>query len=284
MELKVTRWKRYGHDRLYANVPDGTAVGWADLITGDITVLVDEYRDDVIAVLAHHLRNYPKPVLPQKAPEAEARPMLPPLTPADDLSTNRPGESLRDLLATSGPGLIERVVSRLLRRRSEWHSWRQGLAGERRVGAELDRLARRGWRVLHSIPLANNVDVDHLLIGPGGVFSINTKHHHNKAVWVGDDAVKVNHGKPAPYARKSRAEAKRVIRVLEHYCGFPVPVEPVLVFVSVTDLKVVATQLSVRVYQERQVAALAPLSGVLTAEQVERVYGVACHRQAWSLA
>ncbi|MGW1670655.1 hypothetical protein [Streptomyces sp. NPDC002324] len=49
-----------------------------------------------------------------------------------------------------------------------------------------------------------------------------------------------------------------------------------------TDLKAVATQLSVRVYQERQVAALAPLSGVLTAEQVEQVYSVARHQQAWS--
>ncbi|KPI29744.1 NERD domain protein [Actinobacteria bacterium OV320] len=281
MELKVTRWKRYGHDRWYANLPDGAAVGWADVRTGDITVLVDEYRDDVIAVLTHHLRNNPEPVLSQGAPEAEARPMLPPLTPADDLSTNRPGESLRDLLDKSGPGLIERVISQLLRRPTEWDSWRKGLAGERRVGAELNRLARHGWRVLHSIPLADKVDVDHLLVGPGGVFSINTKHHHDKAVWVGDDAVKVNRGKPAPYARKSRAEAKRVARVLERYCGFPVPVEPVLVFVGVTDLKVVATQLSVRVYQERQVAALAPLSGVLTAEQVEHVYSVARHRQAW---
>ncbi|MGZ3101432.1 nuclease-related domain-containing protein [Streptomyces sp. H72] len=281
MELKVTRWKRYGHDRLYANLPDGTAVGWADVRTGDITVLVAEYRDDVIAVLTHHLRDNPEPVLPQGAPEAETRPMLPPLTPTDDLSANRPGESLRDLLDKSGVGLIERVVSQLLRRPTDWDSWRKGLAGEKRVGAELNRLARHGWRVLHSISLANKVDVDHLLIGPGGVFSINTKHHHKRAVWVGDDSVKVDHGKPAPYARKSRAEAKRVARVLEHYCGFPVPVEPVLVFVGVTDLKVVATQLSVRVYQERQVAALAPLSGVLTPEQVEQVYSVARHRQAW---
>ncbi|MFD7460286.1 MULTISPECIES: nuclease-related domain-containing protein [unclassified Streptomyces] len=281
VELKVTRWKRYGHDRLYANLPDGTAVGWADVRTGDITVLVAEYRDDVIAVLTHHLRDNPEPVLPQGAPEAETRPMLPPLTPTDDLSANRPGESLRDLLDKSGVGLIERVVSQLLRRPTDWDSWRKGLAGEKRVGAELNRLARHGWRVLHSIPLANKVDVDHLLIGPGGVFSINTKHHHKRAVWVGDDSVKVDHGKPAPYARKSRAEAKRVARVLEHYCGFPVPVEPVLVFVGVTDLKVVATQLSVRVYQERQVAALAPLSGVLTPEQVEQVYSVARHRQAW---
>ncbi|MEU2229509.1 nuclease-related domain-containing protein [Streptomyces vietnamensis] len=284
MELKVTRWRRYGHDRLYANLPDGTAVGWADVRTGDITVLAPEYRDDVIAVLTRHLRDNPELVSARAASAAEACPTLPSLTPADDLAANRPGQSLRDLLEKSGPGLIERVVSQLLRRPTEWDSWRKGLAGEKRVGAELNRLARHGWRVLHSIPLANHVDVDHLLIGPGGVFSINTKHHHNKAVWVGNDAVRVNHGKPAPYVRKSRAEAKRVVRVLEHYCGFPVPVEPVLVFVGVTDLKVVATQLGVRVYQERQVAALAPLSGALTVEQVEQVYSVARHRQAWSQA
>ncbi|MEV6114778.1 hypothetical protein AB0L59_20245 [Streptomyces sp. NPDC052109] len=67
----------------------------------------------------------------------------------------------------------------------------------------------------------------------------------------------------------------------------PVPVEPVLVLVGVTELKVVATQFSVRVYQECQVAALAPLSGVLTAdqvEQVEQVHSVARHRQAWNQA
>ncbi|MFF7352919.1 nuclease-related domain-containing protein [Streptomyces filipinensis] len=284
MELHVTRWKRYGHDRLYANLPDGTAVGWADVTTGDITVLRAEHRDDVIAVLTKHLQNLTEPVPSGRARESQARPVLPPLTPADDLAANPPGQSLRDLLDESGPGLMERVVSRLLGRPSEWDRWRKGLAGERRVGAELNRLGRQGWRALHSIPLANKVDIDHLLIGPGGVFNINTKHHDKRAVWVGDDSVKVDHGKPAPYARKSRAEAKRVARVLERYCDFPIRVEPVLVFVGVTELKVVATQLDVRVYQERQVSALAPLSGVLTADQVEQVYSVARHRQAWAQA
>ncbi|MEU5255285.1 nuclease-related domain-containing protein [Streptomyces longwoodensis] len=282
MELHVTRWKRYGHDRLYANLPDGTAVGWADVTSGDVTVLRAEYRDDVITVLTKRLQSLTEPVPQNRAPEAQARPMLPPLTPADDLAINPPGKSIRDLLDESGPRLMERIVSRLLRRPSEWDPWRKGLAGERRVGAELNRLGRQGWRVLHSIPLANKVDIDHLLIGPGGVFTINTKRHYKRAVWVGDDSVKVDHGKPAPYARKSRAEAKRVARVLERYCDFPVRVEPVLVFVGVTGLKVVATQLDVRVYQERQVSALGPLSGVLTADQVEQVYGVARHRQAWA--
>ncbi len=131
MELRVTRWKRYGHDRLYADLPDGTAVGWADVTTGDITVLRAECRDDVIAVLTKHLQNLAEPVPPGRAPEVQARPTLPPLTPADDLAATPPGQALRDLLAESGPGLMERVVSRLLRRPSEWDSWRKGLVGER---------------------------------------------------------------------------------------------------------------------------------------------------------
>lgn len=138
--------------------------------------------------------------------------------------------------------------------------------------------------MLHSVPLPREVDIDHLLIGPGGVFSINTKHHQNAKVWVGDDSVKVNHGKPHPYARKSRAEAQRVQKVLGRHCDFEVPIEPVIVFVGVSELKRVATLLDVRVYREREVAALGPLKGALSLEQVERVYQVARHRRAWALA
>ncbi|SOD86504.1 Nuclease-related domain-containing protein [Streptomyces sp. Ag109_G2-15] len=206
---------------------------------------------------------------------------LPPLRTDDDLAENPPGKALQERLATESAGLPTRLWARLLRRPAAGDSWRKGLAGERRVGAELDRLRPQGWRVLHSVPLPREVDLDHLLIGPGGVFSINTKHHPKKAVWVGDDAVKVNHGPAEPYARKSRAEAQRVQRVLERYCGFAVPVEPVLVFVGVIDLKVVATQLRVRVYREREVSALAPLAGVLSVAQVEEIYSIARHRQAW---
>ncbi|NJP52842.1 NERD domain-containing protein [Streptomyces sp. SBST2-5] len=286
MELEVTRWRRYGHDRLYASLPDGTAAGWADLKTGKITILRAEHSDDVIAALTPHLSDRhdtaagPEPATAEPA----APPGLPPLTPDDDLAGNPPGAALRERLARSGAGRFERTLARLLRRPTEWESWEKGLTGEKRVGAELARLSRHGWRVLHSIPLAHDVDIDHLLIGPGGVFSINTKYCPKRAVWVGDDAVKIDHGKPRPYARKSRAEADRVRRVLGHYCRFPVPVEPVLVFAGATDLTVAATQLTVRVYQERQVASLAPLSGVLTADQVDQVHEIARHRQAWRLA
>ncbi|MCE0446144.1 NERD domain-containing protein [Streptomyces tricolor] len=45
------------------------------------------------------------------------------------------------------------------------------------MGRELERLASYGWHVLHGVPKSNGGDIDHLLIGPGGVFSLNTKTH-----------------------------------------------------------------------------------------------------------
>ncbi|WSD35348.1 NERD domain-containing protein [Streptomyces sp. NBC_01750] len=280
-DLKITVWKRYGHDRLYANLPNGVAVAFLDRGTGRITILREEHRGAAMEVLANHL---PLAVPASPPPPRPPAPLLPPLTVQDDLALNRPGAALRAKLAAAGPGPVERAITWLLRRDSEWDSWRKGLAGERRVGSELQRLSNRGWRVLHSVPLPREVDIDHLLIGPGGVFSINTKHHQNAKVWVGDDSVKVNHGKPHPYARKSRAEAQRVQKVLGRHCDFEVPIEPVIVFVGVSELKRVATLLDVRVYREREVAALGPLKGALSLEQVERVYQVARHRRAWALA
>ncbi|MFE0106047.1 nuclease-related domain-containing protein [Streptomyces sp. NPDC059009] len=289
-DLKVVAWKRYGQDRLYVNLPDGTSVAWADRRTGKVTFLVEQYRHEALDLLRPQLTQdvSPTPVAtparPPRKQEAVMPTQLPPLTPQDDLASNRPGTALRELLDTEGPTPGQRILNWLLRRQTKWDSYRKGLAGELRVGAELERLTRRGWRVLHSIELPRKVDIDHLVIGPGGVFCINTKHHLGKAVWVGDEMVRINHGKPQPYGRKSKAEARRVQDVLEHHLGIPVPVEPVLVFVGVTRLEKVATQLAVRVYREREVSALGPLSGVLDPEQIDAIYAVARHRRAWLMA
>lgn len=51
---------------------------------------------------------------------------------------------------------------------------RQGEAGEKIVGEYLDRLRERGYRVFHDV-LGEGFNVDHILIGPAGVFSIETK-------------------------------------------------------------------------------------------------------------
>ncbi|WP_037889165.1 nuclease-related domain-containing protein [Streptomyces sp. NRRL S-87] len=301
--LTVHPWKKHGKDRLYVNLPDGTAVAWADRATKAVTIKIQKYQDEALELLRGHLGDglvvtsaaaptrEPRPVTPSvesghpahaTAQRRIERPApVPPLSPSEDLARNRPGSRVVGMIAERGPSMVQRLKAKLLRQSSEWDSWYAGLEGERRVGRELERLAPLGWRVLHGIEKGNGGDIDHVLIGPGGVFSINTKHHRGASVWVGDSMAKINGGKPRPYAAASHSEADFVRRVLGRYCAFDVPVEPVLVFVGVASLDRAATQYTVRVYQEREVAALGPLTGKLTPEQVEHVHSVARHRRIW---
>ncbi|MGW7515098.1 nuclease-related domain-containing protein [Streptomyces sp. NPDC054796] len=274
-EFRVSPWKRWGHDRLYVVLPDDTNVAYYDRKTGQLTVLVDGYRDAALEALAPYLTS-PRP--------SAMTPRVDPLNSGNDLATNRPGDGVREKLATEAPGKLVRLLAKLLRRPTEWDSWESGLKGEVRVGRELQRLTSHGWRVLHSIPLPNGVDIDHLLIGPGGVFTINTKRHPDGHVWVGDHVVKINHGESRHYQRKARAEAERARKVLEPRCAFSVPVEPMLVFVAVARLHKEPTLLDVRVYEDRQVPSLRSLSGVLTAAQIEKIYDVARDRRNWPSA
>jgi hypothetical protein len=72
---------------------------------------------------------------------------------------------------------------------------------------------RAAWRVLHSLRLrasdgATRGDIDHVVIGPPGVVTINTKHHRRGNVLVDGDTVTVN-GRPTAYVAKARQEAER---------------------------------------------------------------------------
>jgi hypothetical protein len=52
----------------------------------------------------------------------------------------------------------------------------RGEQGERVVGELLESLASDGWRVLHDISFGRG-NIDHILIGPGGVLTVETKSH-----------------------------------------------------------------------------------------------------------
>ncbi len=266
--LQVSVWKRYGHDRLYVNESDGKKVAWLDRSTGHLTLLVEERRDAVLDLLAPYLTASSSP-LAHKA-----------LRPENDLAGNRPGDALQKKVDELTPGFWRWALARLSGRRLEVDSWRAGLAGERRVGAELERLVRRGWRVLHSIPLAGDVDIDHVLIGPGGAFCINTKCHRGARVWVGDNSVRIG-GQAYPYVRKSRAEAQRASVALTRACGFPVEVQPALAFVAVAELKVVPSLRDVRVLRERDITVFKHLKADWRPDKVELVYTAARDCLTW---
>jgi hypothetical protein len=57
-------------------------------------------------------------------------------------------------------------------------AWRRGAAGERRTARLLSPLERQGWVVLHDLAVpGSRANLDHLAIGPGGVFVIDSKQY-----------------------------------------------------------------------------------------------------------
>ncbi|RUO90754.1 NERD domain-containing protein [Corallococcus sp. AB018] len=125
-------------------------------------------------------------------------------------SVRRPGESAREkqnALAKAAP--IKTFFTRLFGMHTDERAWGRGAEGEERVGRLLEPLRAQGWFIQHDVRIGQNgANVDHLVIGPPGVYVINTKFLRQK-VWVGGDVIKVG-GSNKDYVRKGEAEAKRV--------------------------------------------------------------------------
>ena len=135
---------------------------------------------------------------------------------------------------------VRTLVARLIGLHTAERAWRLGAVGEEKVGHQLARLAKKDprWRVVHAIPAGNRgSDIDHLVIGPGGVFTVNAKHQPGASVWVGGDTSMVN-GQRQPYIRNSRHEAARASRLLSAACGSPVAAHAVVVPVRAKNVTV----------------------------------------------
>ena len=66
------------------------------------------------------------------------------------------------------------LVYRIIKVRRKLHALRQGEAGERAVGQYLEKLRSEGYEVFHDL-IGEGFNVDHVIIGPAGVFTIETK-------------------------------------------------------------------------------------------------------------
>jgi hypothetical protein len=94
-------------------------------------------------------------------------------------------------------------------------AWRRGAAGERRTARLLGPLERQGWVVLHDLAvLGSQANIDHLVIGPGGVFVIDSKHYRGRVQL--DGFGRLWHGRYplAPTLRAVSFEADQAARVL----------------------------------------------------------------------
>lgn len=131
----------------------------------------------------------------------------------------------------------------------------RGAAGEEQVGKLLEELAGQGWHVIHDVTLDHG-NVDHIAIGPAGLFTIETKSH------PGPVRVGRIHG-----ATFRQAQAQR--QALERLTGERV--EPLIVYSRAWVDKPLARRRGVRVMPARMlVGYLERQREQLTGEQIAK--------------
>ncbi|PZS35030.1 MAG: NERD domain-containing protein [Pseudonocardiales bacterium] len=143
-------------------------------------------------------------------------------------------------LALKAAAPVRTLLARALRVHTDEWAWRIGADGEEKVAARLAKLTRRDprWRILHAIPVGEKgSDIDHLVIGPGGIYTLNAKHHPGANIWVGGDTVLIN-GQRQPHIRNSRHEASRASRLLSAASGLPVVAAGTVVVVGASQIAV----------------------------------------------
>lgn len=116
-------------------------------------------------------------------------------------------------------------------------SWYLGALGEIAVGKILAALPPE-WTAFHAIPIGTKgSDIDHIVIGPGGIFTLNTKHHRRKAVWVAGRTLMVS-GQKLPHIRNAEYEAKRVTKMLRERMPLLPAVQATIVVVNPKSLTI----------------------------------------------
>jgi hypothetical protein len=74
----------------------------------------------------------------------------------------------------AGLGIFVYSTYKVIKLRKERKKMRFGYEGELVVGQELDQLMHDGFHVYHGFP-ADKFNIDHILVGPKGVFAVETK-------------------------------------------------------------------------------------------------------------
>lgn len=299
-DLSIRPWKRYGHDRLYIiDTDDDHSIGYYDQKTGALFVEDEHRRYEAAAALRPHL---PGPLILSSDAASMSTPSAPlasqPTPEPDhqelsaaasgpiphsgrDLALKAAGAEAAAVASQLAPHGFMGLLARLLRLETEATSWQIGAKGEAQVGRRLERLERRGWRVLHAIPLPSGADIDHLVIGPGGVFTVNTKFHADARITVGTHVVWVN-GFQHPYLRNSRHEAAAAQRKLTAALGFSIAVQPVLAFLGARSLTMRDAPPDVLIASgETADRALRGCAPELDDALIQRIYAVARRESTW---
>jgi hypothetical protein len=160
---------------------------------------------------------------------------------AGRVGDNLPGQSaMVELLRVQSAAPARSVFQRIFGRTpltEESRAWFDAAASEIEVGDALEQLSD-DWVVLHSLPVGSGAtDIDHIAIGPTGVYIINTNSHAGQSVWVSQRSFLVA-GVRHPHIRNMEYEMGRAERLLGAAAGEPVEVSGIIAVFAARSITV----------------------------------------------
>ena len=164
---------------------------------------------------------------------------------------------------------------------SDEQGWYLGALEESVVGRMLTALDDR-WSVVHDVPVGSGAsDVDHVVIGPGGVFTVNANHHPGQSIWVASRSFLVC-GQKKPELRKSEYGAERATARLSRVLPPEVDVTPVIALIGAKSITVEEQPAFVKIMDARGLVRwLRTRPQVLDAGQVASLVVAARNPETW---
>ncbi|MDD5201071.1 MAG: nuclease-related domain-containing protein [Terrimicrobiaceae bacterium] len=147
-----------------------------------------------------------------------------------------PGAAGMAIWVTMGCLVTVVAVRGIWRVLSELRDYRLGFEGERDAGGHLDELMRDGFEVFHDVPF-DNFNIDHVLVGPRGVYSVETKTRRKSRntsagfewrVFFTGDALEFSWGKDRFGLEQAARNAQTLQQWIYQSTREKVPVQPVL--------------------------------------------------------
>lgn len=126
------------------------------------------------------------------------------------------------------------AVYRIIRGWPRLRALRLGRDGEKAVGQYLERLREQGYQVFHDV-VGERFNIDHVLIGPAGIFTVETKTHSkptgNPQIEVNAETIRINGFEPdRDPVVQAKAQAGWLRELLSESTGQRFDVKGVIVY------------------------------------------------------
>jgi hypothetical protein len=259
IRLVETRWTQHGKDRVYVKTADGVDLGYADLVARTVVPTDPQFESSLHDCLLRWMPHPRRVFALANAGDIGAEP-----DDRDDQDRHRPARRR---------SLLNRVPNPT----SSDDDWQTITNGRHKVGRRLDSLGH-GWRVLHSADLGFRDEVDHLVIGPAGVYTVTSRCHPGRDIVVSARSLTVD-GHRTGYLSDARDEARQVSQVLTEACGWTVETRALIVLAEVGSFTVRQTPSEVNVVTSQHVTDWLRLQQVrLAPTAVDQVFRVSRQR------